>query len=598
MVEEGQFSFRGGLLDIWLERYKVPVRLDLIGNHLEGIYLFNPLTNEKVRDLRELVIIPFKSLPDLDKVWKKSHGGAREKVFLSEINKGDYVVHIDNGIGKFLGFESKKSEVGDIESLVIEFAKGDRLFVPVTQIERLTKYIGGTGKKPPLSSLGTASWERVKQRVKDSVITIAKDLLEVYAKREMSKRKPYPEDDSWQRQLESNFEYRETQDQLSAVADIKADLQQTQPMDRLLVGDVGFGKTEVAIRAAFKVAHDSRQVALLVPTTILAEQHFHLFKTRLESFPLRVEILSRIVEKDRQKEIIIDVAKGQVDILIGTHRLLSKDVVFKNLGLLIIDEEHRFGVEQKEKLKKVRSEIDVLSLSATPIPRTLHMSLTKIRDISLLTSAPVGREPIDTKVSEFDWDVVKTAIETELARSGQVFFLSNRVVTITAKAQKIRELLPLARVEYAHGQMGPLQLEQIMNRFYEGLIDVLVCTTIIGSGLDVANVNTILIENAQKLGLADLYQLRGRVGRSERQAYAYLFYPKDYTPEGAAAQRLLAISQATQLGSGFKIANQDLEIRGAGNMLGSQQSGNISLVGFELYVQLLAQAVEQLKSNP
>lgn len=576
----------------------MPVRLDLIGNRLEGIYLFNPLTQEKVRELKELVIITFKSLPDLDKVWKKSHGGEREKIFLSEIKQGDYVVHIDNGIGRFIGFESKKTAAGVIESLIVEFARGDRLFVPVNQIERLTKYIGGTGKKPALSSLGTASWERVKQRVKDSVIAIAKELLEVYAKRELSKRQAYPDDDHWQRQLEESFDYKETEDQLNAVLDIKRDLKSTRPMDRLLVGDVGFGKTEVALRAAFKVAHNGRQVALLVPTTILAEQHFHLFKTRLEKFPLRVEILSRSVEKEQQDKIISDVANGLVDVLIGTHRLLSKDVVFKKLGLLIIDEEHRFGVNQKEKLKKVRAEIDVLSLSATPIPRTLHMAMTKIRDVSLLTTAPVGREPIQTSVGELDWDLVKEAIETELARSGQAFFLSNRVDTIAAKAQKIRELLPLARVDYAHGQMAEGQLEQVMNKFYENQIDVLVCTTIIGSGIDVPNVNTIMIENAHKFGLADLYQLRGRVGRSERAAFAYLFYPKGYKPEGAAAQRLLAISQSTELGSGFKIANQDLEIRGAGNMLGAQQSGNISLVGFELYVQLLAQAVEQLKSNP
>lgn len=592
---EGQFSFRGGLLDIWLERYKVPVRLDLIGNRLEGIYLFNPLTNEKVRELRGVIIIPFKSLPDLDKVWKKSHGGEREKIFLSEIKEGDFVVHIDNGIGRFLGFESKRTPSGVVESLVVEYAKGDKLFVPVTQVERLTKYIGGTGRKPNLSSLGTASWERMKQKVKDSVIEVAQDLLLVYAKREKSKRQPYSEDDSWQRQLESSFEYKETVDQLSAIEDIKKDLQQSRPMDRLLVGDVGFGKTEVALRAAFKVAHNARQVALLVPTTLLAEQHFHLFKERLENFPIRVEILSRIIEKERIKEIISDVEKGQVDIIIGTHRLLSKDVVFKNLGLLIIDEEHRFGVEQKEKLKKIRAEVDVLSLSATPIPRTLHMALTKIRDVSLLTKAPFGRMPIETSVGVEDWEVVRTAVENELSRSGQTFFLSNRIATISAKAQKIRELLPLARVEYAHGQMDELKLEQIMNRFYEGKIDVLVCTTIIGSGLDVPNVNTIMIEDAQKFGLADLYQLRGRVGRGDRKAFAYLFYPKGYKPEGTAAQRLLAISQSTELGSGFKIANKDLEIRGAGNMLGKEQSGNISLVGFELYVQLLAQAVEQLK---
>ncbi|HSX58082.1 MAG TPA: DEAD/DEAH box helicase, partial [Candidatus Saccharimonadales bacterium] len=586
VVEEGQFSFRGGLLDLWLERYKVPVRLDLIGNHLEGIYLFNPLTQEKVRDLREMIIIPFKSLPDLDKVWKKSQGGEREKLFLSEIKEGDYVVHIDNGIGRFLGFETRNVGSEKRESLVVEYARGDKLFVPVTQIERLTKYIGGTGKKPQLSSLGTAGWERAKQKVKDSVILTAKELLQIYARRELAKRPAYPEDDSWQRQLEESFEFKETPDQLAAVEDIKKDLSDTTPMDRLLVGDVGFGKTEVALRAGFKVAQNGRQVALLVPTTILAEQHFHLFKERLKSLPVRVEILSRIVEKDRQKEIISHVENGQVDIIIGTHRLLSKDIVFKNLGLLIIDEEHRFGVGQKEQLKKIRAEVDVLSLSATPIPRTLQMSLTKIRDVSLLTTAPFGRSPIQMEVGEFSWGKAAELLKIEIERGGQAFFLSNKIATISAKTAKLRELLPGVKIEYGHGRMDDLELERVMNRFYEDEIKVLVCTTIIGSGLDVPNVNTIIIENSQKFGLADLYQLRGRVGRGEREAFAYLSYPKGYKPEGAAAQRLLAISQAKELGSGMKLASQDLEIRGAGNLLGAEQSGNITLVGFELYIQL------------
>lgn len=537
-------------------------------------------------------------MPDLDKIWKKhKEGEAYEKIFLSEIKEGDFVVHIDSGIGKFIGFETKDNSLGKLQNLVVEYARGDRVFVPVNQIERLTKYIGAGSRKPNLSSLGTASWERIKQRVKDSVILIAKDLLEVYAKREILKRKPYLADSSWQKQLEANFEYRETTDQLLAVNEIKKDLESEKPMDRLLVGDVGFGKTEVAIRAAFKVSSDGRQVALLVPTTILAEQHFHLFKQRLKDFPLRVEMLSRFTKKESINNIIADVENGAIDIIIGTHRLLSKDIVFKNLGLLIIDEEHRFGVNQKEKLKKVRTEVDVLSLSATPIPRTLQMSLTKIRDISLLSEPPFGRLPIETVVREFDLDLVKEAATRELQRVGQVFYLSNRVDTISAKAYQIKNLLPEARVEFAHGQMGEGVLEQVMNRFYEGKIDILVCTTIIGSGLDLPNANTLILENAQKFGLADLYQLRGRVGRGQSQAYAYLFYPKNYKPEGDAAKRLLAISQSTELGSGIKLAKEDLEIRGAGNLLGAEQSGNITLVGFELYIQLLAQAVEQLKIN-
>lgn len=596
MVEEGQFSFRGGLLDIWLERYKIPVRLDLIGNKVEGIYLFNPLTNEKVRSLKELLVIPFRSLPNLEKAWSRRGEKNYEKIFLSEIKIGDYVVHIDSGIGRFLGYTSSKiADNATVESLVVEFAKGDRLFVPVNQIERLTKYVGVGNRKPILTSLGTHSWERIKQKVKDSVIDTARELLDIYAKREVVKRKPYLPDSHWQRELEESFEFKETDDQNRVIEEIKHDLESSKPMDRLLVGDVGFGKTEVAIRAAFKVAHESSQVAVLVPTTILAEQHFHLFKERLKSFPLRVEILSRLTKKERQKNIIADVENGTIDILIGTHRLLSKEIVFRNLGLLIIDEEHRFGVGQKEKLKEARVEIDVLSLSATPIPRSLQLSLTKIRDISFLTTAPVGRLPIETSVSELDLELIKKALEKELARTGQVFYLSNRVPTIQAKALQIKTLVPQARVEFAHGQMGEGNLERVMDRFYNGEIDILVCTTIIGSGLDVPNVNTIIIENAQKLGLADLYQLRGRVGRGEQEAYAYLFYPKGYKPEGAAAQRLLAISQAKELGSGFRIANQNLEIRGAGNLLGTEQSGNIALVGFELYLQLLSQAIEQLR---
>lgn len=597
VVEEGQFSFRGGLLDIWLERYKIPVRLDLIGNKLEGIYLFNPLTQEKVRELRELIIIPFKSLPDLDKVWKKQTNKDYEKIFLSEIKIGDYVVHIDNGIGRFLGFETRDIHGQRTENLIVEYARGDKMFVPVNQIERLTKYIGGSAKKPPLSSLGTASWERVKQRVKDSVILVAKDLLEVYAARELVKRKPYQHDSAWQKHLEDSFEYHETPDQIQAIEEIKKDLENTRPMDRLLVGDVGFGKTEVAIRAAFKVAASGFQVAVLVPTTILAEQHYHLFKDRLKDFPLKVAHLSRFVEAEKQKEIISDIEKGAVDIVIGTHRILSKDINFKNLGLLVVDEEHRFGVVQKEKLKKIRAELDVLSLSATPIPRTLHMSLTKIRDISLLATPPIGRLPIETKVEEYNLDEVKTAIEKELSRGGQVFYLSNRIDTIQAKTGQINDLVPKARVAYAHGQMHEDKVEKVMDQFFDHKIDVLVCTSIIGSGLDIPNVNTIIVENSHKFGLADLYQLRGRVGRGAREAYAYLFYPKNYKPEGASAMRLLAISQAKELGSGFKIANQDLEIRGAGNLLGAAQSGNISLVGFELYLQLLSQAVENLKTS-
>jgi transcription-repair coupling factor (superfamily II helicase) len=590
VVEPGEFSFRGGLLDIWLERYKIPVRLDLIGERVEGIYLFNPLTHEKVRNLKEVFIIPLRSLPDLSKTWKKQGEKNYEKIFLSEIKEGDYVVHIDNGIGRFLGFRNQNENT----QLVVEYARGDRLYVPLQQIERLTKYIGTGGRRVILNSLGTAAWEKTKERVADEVVTVAKDLLLLYAQRERVKRKPYPADSLWQKELENSFEFQETQDQLKALEEIKKDLQNNRPMDRLLVGDVGFGKTEIAIRAAFKVAENGKQVAVLVPTTILAEQHFHIFRERLSRFPIKVSLLSRFTEAPTEKQIINDVKNGAIDILIGTHRILSKDVLFSSLGLLIIDEEHKFGVEQKEKLKKLRTEVDVLSLSATPIPRSLYMSLAKIRDISILSSAPLGRLPIKTIVKEFDKNQIKEAIGLEMGRKGQTFYLSNRISTLQAKAGLISELVPSAKVGIAHGKMNEKSLEKTMESFYSGELDVLVCTTLIGSGLDIPNVNTIIIENAQKFGLSDLYQLRGRVGRGEREAFAYLFFPKGYKPEGSAAERLLAISQATEIGSGFKIASRDLEIRGAGNLLGTKQSGNIALVGFELYLQLLAHAVEEL----
>lgn len=598
VVEAGQFSFRGGLLDIWLERYKVPVRLDLIGEKVESIYLFNPLTYEKMRDLKEVFIIPFRSLPNLDKLWKKRASGESERIFLSEIKKNDFVVHIDNGIGQFVGFETRQLGTGEkVENLVVNYAKGDKLYVPVNQIERLTRYVGIANRKPSLNNLGTGAWERTKQKVTDSVINVAKELLNLYALRETVQRLPYQADSVWQRQLEDSFEFQETPDQVRSIDEIKKDLEGNRPMDRLLVGDVGFGKTEVAIRTAFKVIQGDRQVAVLVPTTILAEQHFHLFKDRFKDFPVRVEILSRFLNKDTQSKIISDVENGRVDVVIGTHRLLSRDVKFSNLGLAIIDEEHRFGVSQKEKFKQIRANVDVLSLSATPIPRSLQMALSKIHEISILSVPPVGRLPIETHVEEFSWEKAQVAIEDEISRNGQVFYLANRIATIAARAAKLKELLPGVKIEYAHGQMEEGQLAKIMDRFYSSETQVLVCTTIIGSGLDMPNVNTILIENSQKFGLADLYQLRGRVGRGERAAFAYLFYPQKYRPEGAAAERLLAISAASELGSGFKIASRDLEIRGAGNLLGTAQSGNIALVGFELYIQLLAQAVEQLRNS-
>ncbi|MDP2671155.1 MAG: CarD family transcriptional regulator [bacterium] len=591
----GQFSVRGSLIDLWLERYKIPVRFDLIGEKIEGIYLFNPITQEKVKSLNKVYIFPYSSLPVFAPKWAKKQIGNSEKLFLSEVEIGDLVVHIEHGIARFSGIEFRELQPKEGKTyLILEYAKGDKLFVPIEQIERVTKYLGVAGRKPALNYLGTGAWELTKQRVKEQVVSFAVDLLKVYAKREVSARKAYETDNPWLKELESSFEFEETPDQLQTIEAINKDLSSTKPMDRLLVGDVGFGKTEVALRTAFKAAVEARQVALLVPTTILAEQHFHFFRDRLASFPVKVALLSRFQEKEKQKEVLEGLKGGSVDIVIGTHRLLSKDVEFKNLGLAIIDEEHRFGVDAKEHFKKLRPEVDILSLSATPIPRTLQMAMAKIRKVSSLSTPPSGRQPIKTLVGSFDQDRVIQAVKAELDRKGQVYYVYNHIPLLGQKSAQLQRLFPEARIVYAHGQMGDRQLEEVMDQFYSREVDVLVCTTIIGSGLDMPNVNSIIIEDAQNFGLADLYQLRGRVGRAERQAFAFLFYPGKFTPKGSAFERLLAMAEATDLGAGFKIAKKDLEIRGAGNLLGKAQHGSIALVGFELYIQLLAQAVEQL----
>lgn len=606
--KEGQFSSRGNLTDLWLERYKTPVRIDLIGEKIENLYLFNPITQSKVKNLKEVYVVPFGATPKLAPTWAKKakfpagtgkHGlpaGRYKRLFLSEIEPGDLVVHIDYGIGRFIGISSANSEDGT-QNLIVEYAKGDKLYVPVGQIERLTKYIGAPGFKPRLNNLGTSGWERVKTRVRESIVKVAQDLLNLYAKREILDRPKYSVDTSWQKQLEDSFEYQETEDQIKSTEEIKGDLQGRRPMDRILVGDVGFGKTEVAIRVCFKVVQEGKQVAILVPTTLLAEQHFNLFKNRLEQFPVVIEMLSRFKGVREQKKILAGLKLGKNDIVIGTHRLLSGDVGFKDLGLLIIDEEHRFGVAHKERLKSLRTNVDVLSMTATPIPRTLHMALTRLRDISVLKQAPPGRKAIETFVGEFDSEKIKSAIESEIARGGQAYYLFNNVAEIAKKASDVSSLVPNAKIVYAHGQMREAELAAAMEQFYSGKADVLVCTTIIGSGLDMPNVNTIIIENVQKFGLAETYQLRGRVGRSERKAYAYLFYPRGYVPAGDVLERLMAIGSASELGSGFKLAKKDLEIRGAGNLLGTAQHGNISLVGFELYIQLLSQTVEKMKTR-
>ncbi|HEY8173081.1 MAG TPA: transcription-repair coupling factor, partial [Dehalococcoidia bacterium] len=482
------------------------------------------------------------------------------------------------------------------EFLELQYADGDRLFVPTEQVDRVSRYIGPGEHRPSLTRLGSQEWPRAKARVRRAVQQLAGDLLQLYAAREVAQGHAFPPDSAWQAELEASFPYVETADQVAVIHDVKHDMEESRPMDRLVCGDVGYGKTEIAVRAAFKAVMDGTQVAVLVPTTVLAQQHFNTFRQRLAGFPVRVEMLSRFRSDRDQRRIVAEAAAGIVDVVIGTHRLLQRDVSFKNLGLVIIDEEQRFGVAHKERLKEMRREVDVLTLTATPIPRTLNMALTGIRDMSTIETPPEERLPIKTYVTEMDDHLVREAITREMERGGQIYFVHNRVHNIELTAKKLREVVPEASILIGHGQMPEDLLEQVMLDFTEGKADVLVCTTIIESGLDIPNVNTIIINNADRFGLAQLYQLRGRVGRGAARAYAYLLYEKHRALSEVAQRRLQAIFEATELGAGFQIALRDLEIRGAGNLLGAEQSGQIGAVGFDLYVRLLADAVEGLKA--
>ncbi|HXY74035.1 MAG TPA: transcription-repair coupling factor, partial [Dehalococcoidales bacterium] len=528
--------------------------------------------------------------------FQKKRPIARHKLF-ADIRPGEYVVHIEHGIGEFIGFTTTKAAGSEREYLVLRYGGGDVLYVPTDQVDRVTRYMGAGEDKPNLSRLGTQEWNHTKQKVKEATEEVAKDLLDLYAGREVVKRNPYSHDTIWQHEIESSFPYVETPDQITVLQHVKEDMEKPKPMDRLVCGDVGYGKTEVAVRAAFKAVMDGKQVALLVPTTVLAQQHFLTFTQRMKAYPLRVEVISRFRTPKQQKEILEALAAGSVDIIIGTHRLVQKDVQFKNLGLLIIDEEQRFGVQHKEFLKKMRQEVDVLTLSATPIPRTLHMSLVGVRDMSTMDTPPEDRLPIKTYIAEYDDRLVREAILREIERSGQVFFVHNRVQTIELVANKIRTLVPEARVVVGHGQMGEDQLENVTSDFLQNKYDVLVCTTIIESGLDMPNVNTLIVNMADRFGLTQLYQLRGRVGRGATLAYAYFLFDKGKRITPVAEKRLQTIHEATELGAGFNIAMRDLEIRGAGTLLGTHQSGHISAVGFSLYSQMLSKAIENLKEQ-
>jgi transcription-repair coupling factor (superfamily II helicase) len=531
------------------------------------------------------------------KARREERDGDERATFLRGLKPGEHVVHIEHGIALYKGLLRRKVSGVEREYLDLRFAAGERLYVPVDQLDRVARYVGAGETSPRLTRLGSAEWELAKRKARKAVQDLASELLDLYARRKISPGYAFQPDSEWQHELEDGFSYTETTDQIHALSEVKADMETPHPMDRLICGDVGFGKTEVALRAAFKAVQESKQVAVLVPTTVLAQQHYETFRQRMATFPVAIEMLSRFRSGREQTAILKNLINGKVDIVIGTHRLLSRDVYFKDLGLLIIDEEQRFGVRHKERLKQLRTEVDVLTLTATPIPRTLYMALSGIRDMSVIDTPPKYRQPVKTYVLPYTRKLVREAMMRELEREGQVYYLHNRVESIYRVADEVRGIVPEARVVVAHGQLEESQLEKAMMDFFNGEYDVLVCTTIIENGLDIPNVNTIIIDNAPLFGLAQLYQLRGRVGRSTRRAYAYLLYHRTKPMTNDARRRLQAIQEATEPGSGFRIAMHDMEIRGTGALLGEEQSGHIAAVGFDLYSRLLEQAITQLKKT-
>ena len=587
---------------------------ELINRGIECVYSPEPslisdgkiiITNGSLSSGFEYSLMNFVLISDREIFLEKRRKGRKLKDksatkihSFTDISPGDYVVHQTHGIGRYEGIQKLTVDKVTKDYLKISYQGTDSLYVPTDQLDLLYKYIGGTDKKVHINKLGGTDWSKTKERVKQSTAELAEHLLRLYAEREQMKGHSFSADTPWQREFEDNFGYIETADQMRSIEEVKADMESERPMDRLLCGDVGYGKTEVAMRAAFKAVMDSKQVAYLVPTTILAMQHYNNFAYRMRDFPVRVEMLSRFRTPAEQRETLKRLKTGETDIVIGTHRLLQKDIEFKDLGLLIVDEEQRFGVTHKEAIKQMRKNVDVLTLTATPIPRTLHMAMVNIRDMSVITQPPENRYPVQTYVMEKNDDIIADAIKKELGRGGQVYYLYNRVSGIHSVAKKIQELVPQAKVGIGHGKMREDELEDVMMNMLDGEINVLVCTTIIETGLDIPNVNTIIVENADKMGLSQLYQLRGRVGRSNRLAYAYLTYQRDKTISDVAQKRLSAVREFTEFGSGFKIAMRDLEIRGAGNLLGAQQHGHMDAVGYDMYCKLLKESVNEIKGEP
>lgn len=591
--DKGDFSLRGGVLDIYPPYFSLPIRIDFSNETIESIHAFDPETGQRLDPHRMVVVTPI-----------RPGGRTRRGQTVSlldyetpvdpfvDIEPGHYVVHVLHGVAQYRGIKKLKEE-----HFTLEFADKEYLYVPTSDLHLVQKYVGFGKIHPELSRLGSKAWQSLKEKTAKGVLSFASELLDMQAKRQALKGRAFPPDTEWQKKLEDEFPYQETEDQLRAVTELKKDMESPIPMDRLLCGDVGYGKTEVALRAAFKAVMSGYQVAILVPTTLLAEQHYETFSERMKNFPVKIEMLSRFQTDSKQKQIVQALHEGGCDIVIGTHRLASGDVGFKNLGLVIIDEEQRFGVRHKEHLKKLRLMVDVLTLTATPIPRTLYMSLVGARDMSTINTPPKDRKPIETHVTESTDAVIQKAIQQELARKGQVFFVHNRVQGIEKLAQHIASLVPKARVAVGHGQMPAKTLEGVMKKFIHGEVDVLVSTTIVESGIDIPNANTIIINRADKFGLSELYQLRGRVGRFSRNAYAYLLVPKQAVLTEESQKRLDAIEKFTHLGSGFHVAMEDLEIRGAGNILGTEQHGYIANVGFDLYCRILKETVARLKKQ-
>lgn len=595
VLHEGDFARRGNILDVFAFTFELPIRIEFSENAIGSIRTFDPAKGTGLWEHRMVIILPYK------KTASARPGGFSEQFPLEnfvDIHLGDYVVHNDHGVGRFKGIEKIRKQDRLRDHLVIEYEGGEKLFVPVESMHLVQKYIAFHVRRPRLNRLGSKEWLRIKQRARKGIEKLAWDLLSLQALRMSARRPAFSPDTGWHRDFEKTFPYKETPDQVTACGQVRQDMETDRPMDRLICGDVGYGKTEVAMRAAFKAVMDGRQVAYLVPTTILAEQHFQNFTGRLKDFPVNVEMLSRFRSPAQQKSIIERIARGSVDIVIGTHRMLSEDVQFKDLGLVIIDEEQRFGVRAKEKLKTLRLTTDVITLTATPIPRTLYMSLMGARDLSVINTPPENRLPIKTAVVEYDEDILRQALMRELGRRGQVFFLHNRIEDIDRLQEKIKRLVPQGtRLRVGHGQMPSSELESVMADFLQGRIDILLCTMIIESGIDIPNANTIIVNNAHTFGLSDLHQLRGRVGRFDRPAYAYFVVPRSLSISAVASKRLQALEEYSYLGAGFRIAMEDLEIRGAGNLLGSEQHGFINAVGFDLYCRLLKEAVATFKKN-